>query len=432
MEIIKETTKNHKVSFVVKVSKTIWDNAKSKAFNKMAVTVKVPGFRQGKAPQDIIKKHVNEIEVMQNAANDAIRQTYDELIKSNKINKENIIEDALSINIIKLDPNDFEVEFNFDEYPKVELGNYKSLKVEYKNPTVSDEEINNELSRITKRDSMLIEKQDDILEKNDMAIFDFKGFIDEKEFPGGSANDYELVIGSNQFIPGFEDAMVGMKKGESKIISVSFPKDYHVKEMAGKPAKFEVKLNDIKQVKSPELTEEYIAKFKLPEVKNELQLREFLKKQLFDFKELNAKQEATKSISEQIMKITKIDFIPESLLASEIERLNNELNHELESKKLSIDNLLKQRKISKEEFEKETKEAARKNLMLVLAIEKMIKELNIKVSSDEIDDHLKKIAEVYGQKFEEIKSQMNGNFEGVKQFLLQKKLFDKLIEINSK
>jgi trigger factor len=249
-------------------------------------------------PQLIAKKHISEGEVINHALKSAVDKNYKLLIEDKEFQSEELIEDAVSIDFGKVEPKTLEIIYLFEKYPTVTLGDYKKIKINYEEPKVEKQEVENEIGRYTKKDTMLIPKEEGNIDKGDMVNFDFKGFVNDKAFAGGEAKGHELEIGSNTFIPGFEEQMVGLKKGEKKTIEVTFPKDYQAKDLAGKKAKFELVINDIKTIQKPKLDEAYIARFAIPNVKTEEEFREYIGKQLLEYKKYHNKQGATRQISE--------------------------------------------------------------------------------------------------------------------------------------
>jgi trigger factor len=345
-----------------------------------------------------------------------------------------VIEDALSVDIAKVDASALHIIYVFEKYPDITLPDYKNIKIDYKEPKVDPAEIQNEIDRYSKNDIMLIPKESGIINKGDMVNFDFKGFIDDKPFPGGEAKAFELEIGSGQFIPGFEDQIIGLKKQEKKTIKVTFPKDYHAKDMAGKVSSFDIIINDVKTIVKPTIDEKFVAKFNIPDVKTEKQLRDYLAKLILDEKTQSAKQGSIKAISTCLIENSKLAFMPKALLDSEIKHLDGDTTKKAEEKKTKHDDYVLQTLgfSSMGDYKKALKETAVKNLTLVIALEKIIEQLKLEVSDKELDSHFEKMSKAYGMKVEDIKARFNNNLDNIKTFILQEKVFDKLIELNKK
>jgi trigger factor len=369
---------------------------------------------------------------MNGALNKTIDSNYKLLVQDKDFKSEDLIEDAVSIDLQKVDKDTLEIIYIFEKYPDVTLPDYKKIKIDYVEPKTEDSEVEHEINHFTKRDNMLIPKDDGVVSKGDMVNFDFKGFMDDKPFPGGEAQDYELEIGSNSFIPGFEDQMVGLKKGDKKTIEITFPKDYHAKNLANKKTKFELKINDVKTIQKPKLDEEYLARFKIPNIKTEQEFRTYLHKQIHEQKEYKSRQSAIGKISQYIIAHTKLSYMPKSLVDSEIKRLNEDTAKRATQANVSIDDFIVKNLgyKSKTDFDKVIEDSAQNNLKLVVALEKIIEELKLDVSQSELDEHLSKMAKVYNTDVESIKTRFNNNFDGIRTFILQEKVFDKLIDLN--
>jgi trigger factor len=246
----------------------------------------------------VLKKQISQEEIMNRALKKAIDQNYQLLLTSKEFDGNEVVEDAVNIDLAKIDRKNLEIIFIFERLPEVTIGNYKTIKLTHSHSNIEDREIENEISRYTKRDTMLIPKESGNIAQGDMVNFDFKGFIDDQPFTGGEAKGHELEIGSGNFIPGFEEQLVGLQKGEKKTIQVTFPKDYHAKDLANKKASFELVNNDIKTIQKPKLDEAYIARFAIDGVKNEEQFKKYIGKQLKDHKEYTNMQDTIHQISE--------------------------------------------------------------------------------------------------------------------------------------
>ena len=235
-----------------KVEGKEWEEAKTKAFEKIVKKVKVDGFRPGKCPRNIFEKKYGTGDIISEAMEEMIDVKYKEAIIKDKLLP--VVEPKLEI--VKADDKGFEVNMTFILEPEVTLGKYKELKVKKEEVKVTKEEIEHEEGHILDRFAELVSK-DGKAEIGDTVIIDFKGFKDNEPFKGGSAENYSLELGSHSFIPGFEEGVVGMKKEESKDINLTFPEDYMAKDLAGKEVVFNVTLHDIKKRVIPELNEEF-------------------------------------------------------------------------------------------------------------------------------------------------------------------------------
>lgn len=227
-----------------KVEKEVWENAKDEAFAKLNKKAKIDGFRPGKAPRNIFEKHYGKQEILYEAADKLINDKYFEILTKEKLVP--IIEPK--IEPIKLDEEGLEVKYTIITEPEVKLGEYKNLGVKKEKVKVTKEEVEHEIHHILERYAEIATKEGKI-ENGDIAIIDFEGFKDGVAFDGGKAENYQLEIGSNTFIPGFEEGLVGMSKGEEKDLNLTFPKDYASEELKGKKVVFKVKVNEVKERK---------------------------------------------------------------------------------------------------------------------------------------------------------------------------------------
>jgi trigger factor len=226
-----------------------------------------------------VRGAIDTNELFNRAINIQINATIKEFGSSTQ---ENLISDRPDVNVTEITEEKLVFTAAFDSMPTVKLADYKNFDLKLDSTEVTADEINHEFNRMIKKDTMLVPKETGPVQKGDLLNIDFYGYKDGLAFPGGSAKNQELEIGSNSFIPGFEEALIGMNIGETKSIDLSFPKDYHVEDLAGKEVKFDVIVNSINSVEQPEFNEQYFSKFKLENVKTEHEFKEYLKKQLVD------------------------------------------------------------------------------------------------------------------------------------------------------
>ena len=250
-----------------KVSGEEWNKAKDNAFKKVSKKAKVDGFREGKVPRGVFEKKYGTGDIIRSAMEDLIDKKYGEIIVGDKLIP--VVEPKLEI--VSLDDNGFEVNITIITDPEVKLGKYKELKVKKDKLEVTKDEIEHEIGHILDRYAELVSK-DGAAEYKDTVIIDFKGFKDNEEFPGGSAEGYSLELGSHSFIPGFEEGVIGMKKEDSKDIELTFPEDYMAKELAGQKVVFNVVVHDIKRRVVPELDEEFFKDLDMECVTNKEEL----------------------------------------------------------------------------------------------------------------------------------------------------------------
>lgn len=429
MKILKNEVVNNNTEITVSACGQEWKDQQTKAFKSLVSKLDIQGFRKGHVPEQVAKSKINTYEILDKAINPMVDEMYKMVTDAKEFNKKDVIVDALSVDVKKVDENEIEILFKFENYPTITTPEIKSLKVSYNMPSVSDSEVNSELARLSKNDWMLAEKESHIIAKGDMANIDFEGFLEDKPFPGGKANAYDLEIGSNSFIPGFEDQLIGLKKGDKKDIFVTFPADYHQKDLAGKKTKFAITVNEVKEISKPEFNDEYIKKFNIPNVTTLDQFRNHIKSQILEMKQLQSRDEVVPLISSEITKNTKISYFPASLLKDEKNRMLSDMNKKASQEKKSPEEYVKSLGFkTMKEFEDSLDKPAQENLTLVLGIEKLIERLNIKVTEADVDAYFEKLAKYYGISGSEIKKTFENRIEGLKIYLAQQKLFDEIIK----
>jgi trigger factor len=342
MKITNIDKQKQKIIYTVLVDQTAWLKQQEIAISTLAKKMHIPGFRPGKVPSGVIKDKLDLVEILKEASHKTVDLTYAELVKDSAFERGKIIPNSLKVTIGKIDQQILEIQYEFELFPDIQVVDYRKLKLSYKHPHVDSKEIDQEINRMLQKDVMLIPKTNDEIVMGDMVNFDFKGYIDDKPFPGGEAKDYELEIGSNSFIPGFESQMIGLKRNQTKTINVQFPADYHAKEMANKSAKFEVKINDIKTIQKPKMDENYISKLQLPNVKNHADLQAYLHKRILERKEEQNIHGSVDEITQAIVEGSKIDFMPLSLLDSEKKRIDELVTKRASESKLTKEAYVKQ------------------------------------------------------------------------------------------
>lgn len=435
MKILSNKIQGNYTEIIVEADKKAWVDQQEKAFKNLASKLNIQGFRKGHIPLQVAKSKITEPEIINQAINPMIDELYRDINASKDFEKKNVIIDALNVDVKKVDKNSLEVLFKFENYPTIETPDIKSLKVKYNLPKVDSKEVDSEISRLSKNDWMLGVKESGIIANGDMANIDFEGFLDDKPFAGGTAKSFDLEIGSGSFIPGFEEQLVGLKKGDKKDIFVTFPENYHEKSLAGKKTKFAITVNEIKEITKPTMDAEYIKKFNFPNVNTLDELRKHISLQILEMKKLQARDQVVPLISQELIEKTKVSYFPESLIKDEKNRIMTDIQNKASQAKKTTEEYIQQNLGFKDliEFNKNVNETANKNLTLVLSIEKLIEILKIEVTEKDLNDYFEKVAKYYGAPVDQIKKQFANRKEGLKVFLSQQKLFDEIIkQISSK
>jgi trigger factor len=336
----------------------------------------------------------------------------------------------LSFDIGEIDKT-FELICEFNIYPDVSMPNYKKLNIKFQKTELSPLDVVHFIKEITKKDGMLVPKDSDTIENGDTVVFDFKGFINGSPFEGGESQFFELQIGSHQFIPGFEEQMIGLKKGEQKTIDVNFPNDYHAKDFAGKKAQFEINIRDIKLFQQQKLDDEYIKTLNIPKVNNKEDLENFVKCKLSYENHMTDNRNNIHLLYEFLIANVKLSYIPEFFIEKEINNINSNLSQQAEREEKTFDEFMMQKfnLKSNEEIKNEIRKQAQNNIILSLALDKMLKDLNIITSPTDRENFYEKISQVYNTDINEIKKTINKSDDDVDNIILEDKIIETIISI---
>ena len=397
MSVKVENTENKnevKLTFNIEAEK--FEEAMKKVYAKTAKYFNIPGFRKGKAPMQLVERQYGAAIFYEDAFNELVPDIYDEAIKENKI-------EAVSrpnIDIVQMEKGK-ELIFTatVETKPEVELGKYKGIEIKKIEYNTTDKDIEHELGHMAERNSRLVSIEDRPVEKGDITTIDFVGSIDGVEFEGGKAENHELEIGSNTFIPGFEDQIIGMKIDEEKDIKVKFPEDYFSKDLAGKDAVFKVTLHEIKKKELPKIDDEFakdVSEFDtLEELKNSI------KEKLDTENTEKAKYETEKEAIKVVCDNTKLD-IPNGMIELEIDNMVKDMENRLSYQGLNLNQYLQIMGKTEKEIRDSYKEQAERNIKSRLVLEAIVKAEKIEVTPEEVDDKIKEMAKQYGRKEDEL------------------------------
>ncbi len=409
---VEKTENANEVKLEITVEAAKFDEAMKKVYFKSAKYFNIPGFRKGKAPMNIVEKYYGKEIFYEDAFNDVAQEALEEAVKENKIE----VVSRPDIDVTQIGKGqDLIFTAVFQVKPEAELGKYKGIEVKKIEYNVTDEDINHELSHMQEHNARLINIEDRPVEKGDITVIDFEGFVDGKAFEGGKAENHELEIGSNTFIPGFEDQIIGMKKEEEKDINVKFPDEYFSKDLAGKDATFKVKLHEIKKKELPELNDEFAKDT------SEFDTLDELKKSIKDKMEKENEQKQKYETEEEVIKAVcdniKVD-IPSGMIETETENMLKDIKNRLSYQGLKLEQYLKMLGKTKEEMQKEYEPQAIEAIKSRLMLEAVIKAEKIEATDDEIEEKMKEMAKNYGREndAEFMKNENVANYikEGIK------------------
>ena len=398
VELIK--TEGNKVSFKLTVDNDKFESAIVKAYNKNKGKYNIPGFRKGKAPRKVIETHYGKGVFYSDAIDILFPEVYPAAIDELKIDP--IDMPSIDIEEISKD-NGLVILVDVEVKPSFELGEYKGVEVEKVDETVNEDVINAKLEEMREKGSRLVSVEREIA-NGDTANIDFEGFDGDVAFEGGKGENYDLVIGSGSFIPGFEEQLVGKKAGEEVEVNVTFPEEYHAENLAGKPVVFKVKVNDVKVKELPELNDEFAAD--TTEFNTLEELRADVRAKAEAEAKEAAKNELRNRVIEKVVENTEVE-VPEAMIKNEIENQLMELNYQLQYQGFGMEQFLQMTGKTMEEFKAEftsnRRDEAIRNVKTSLVIEAIAKAEDVQVSEEEVNAEVQKMAEAYNMTVEQVK-----------------------------
>lgn len=375
-----------------------------KAVQKIADQANIPGFRKGKAPRAIIEMHYGKEAVKQEAFEIVANKAYSEALDQEKL---------ITVSDPKVEEStfeegkDMELTIKVTLKPEPELGEYKGLHVEKKEVEVTDEQVDAQIKDMMGRDAkMVVAEEGAVIEKGDFAIIDFAGTVDGEPFSGGEGKGYPLEVGSNSFIPGFEDQLVGLSKGDSTDVEVTFPEDYFVKDLAGKEAIFKVNIQDVKRKELPELNDEYVAS--KTDFKTVEELRANYKERMQKAAEANAKAEYEHELIDLAVANAKFS-VPEIMIEDKISQMVDEMKMSLESRKMSLDMYMQYTGLDMAKIRENQRPVAEENVKTDLVLDAIAKAEDIQVDMADVDAEIAAISAQHGAAPEEVKKIIKGN-----------------------
>lgn len=384
-----------KLTITVEAAK--FDAAVDSAYQKNKGKIALPGFRKGKAPRAMIEKMYGTGVFFEDAANELIPEAYETAAKESELE----IVAQPEIEVTQMDRGtDFIFTATVAIKPEVTLGDYKGIEVEKKEAEVSEEEITAEIDKAREANSRLITIEDRATEDGDTVIIDFDGYVDGKQFEGGYAEDYTLVLGSHSFIDNFEDQLVGKNLGEDVEVNVTFPEEYHVDELKGKPALFKVKIKEIQKKELPELDDDFaqdVSDFDtLDEYKADVE------KKILENKENQIKREQEDQIIEKIIENAQME-IPQQMIAAQTRQMTQEFAQRLQSQGLSLEQYMQFTGLTPQKMMEDLEPQALKRIQSRLVLEAVVAAENIEASDEEIDKELENMASMYQMEIDKLK-----------------------------
>lgn len=387
-----ERIEDGKVVLEIEVETAAIEQAIDKAYRNIARRVNIPGFRKGKAPRPLVEARIGgKAALLENAVEEVLPEAYAKAVEETEVKPV----DRPAVEIVKAEleqPLVFKATVTVE--PEPELGVYKGIEAEATEVSVTDDDVQKSLAMLRERFAKLEAVEDRPVQDGDYTVIDFTGYIDDKPFHGGEAKDFNLQIGSGAFIPGFEEQLIGAAKDETKKITVTFPEDYHSKELAGKPATFEVTVREIKQQILPELDDEFAktaSRFdSLEELKNDIENK--LKQAADD----NAKRRLENAVVSQAVDNAAVE-IPAAMIERRLERMIAELTSDLEKQGATLEQYLEYSKKTLEELRQDFKPGVEREIKTDLVLAKVARVENLTAAPEEVDAEVERVAKTYGQ-----------------------------------
>ena len=414
---VEKTENTNELKLTFNVPAETFDEGMKKVYTKTAKYFNIPGFRKGKAPMSLVERTYGSEIFYEDTFNEIVPEIFEKEVEENKLE----VVSKPQIDIVQIGKGK-ELIFTaiVQVKPEVKLGNYKGIELEKVEHKIMAKDVNKELEKMAERNARLISVENEAVAKKDIAVIDFEGFVDGVAFEGGKAENHELEIGSNTFIPGFEDQIIGMKVDEEKEIKVKFPDEYFSAELAGKDATFKVKLHEIKRKEIPAVDDEFAKD--VSEFDTLKELKASIKEKLETESASKAKYETEENAIKAVCDATEID-IPSGMIETEIDNMLKDIETRLSYQGLNMKQYLQMVGKTEEDIRKEYEEQAKTSVKSRLVLEAIVKAEKLEASEEEITEKVKEMAENYGRKAEDL-----ANNEHLKNYINENLAAEKAIK----
>lgn len=382
----------------IEVDAKTFGEALTNAYKKESKKITIPGFRKGKAPRAYIEKYYGGKVFYEDAINAVYPDALDEAIKEAGLE---VIEDKIDFDMVDASADGFSFKATVTTKPEVTIENYKGLSVTKKPVVVEDKDIDAEIEKVRDRNSRMVTVEDRTAQNGDIAVIDFDGYVDGVAFEGGKAENYSLTLGGGQFIPGFEDQVVGHSTGDEFDVNVTFPKEYQAAELADKAAVFKIKLHEIKKKELPEVDDDFVKD--VSEFDTVEKYKEDIKAKLTDAREKEANDDVENQLIDQLIENMKAE-IPDAMFQNKINEDIREFGYRLQSQGLDFDTYLKYTGMNKDTIRDTFKPQAERQVKVRLALEKIAQLENIQPSDEDIEAEFAKLAESYKIDVDKVKT----------------------------
>lgn len=388
---LKSSTKveTNRYQLEVEVDAEVFEKALNQAYHKQIKKISIPGFRKGKAPRAFVEKYYGEQVFYEDAINAVYPDALDAAVNEAKLE---MIEDKIDFDLVSAGKDGLVFKATVTTKPEVEIEGYKGLPAVKKAVEVTDGEIEAEIKKVQERNSRMVTVEDRAAQNDDIAVIDFDGSVDGKQFEGGKAENYSLTLGAGQFIPGFEEQVVGHKTGDEFDVNVKFPADYQAADLADKDAVFKIKLHEIKKKELPEVDDDFVKD--VSDFDTLDQYKEDIKKKLTESKETQSKDDVENQLIDQLIEKMKTE-IPEAMFENRINEDIREFGYRLQSQGLDFETYLKYTGMDKDSIRAQFKPQAERQVKVRLALEKIAELENIQPNEEEIQAEYDKLAKAY-------------------------------------
>ena len=420
-QILKQ--ENNTVTLKITVGSEAFENACKQAYNKNKGQFNIPGFRKGKATRAVIEKMYGEGVFFEDAIDIVFPEAYRNAVEELKLE----VIDRPSLDIEEIGKGkDLVMVINVQVKPEVKLGEYKGLEVKQVSAEVTEEDVETEINKMQEQNARMVTVEDRPVSDKDSILLNFCGSVDGVEFEGGKAENYSLVVGSNTFIPGFEEQLIGMNAGDSKDVVVTFPEDYHSEDLKGKEAVFAVEINEIKETQLPHIDDEFVkdtTEFEtLEELKNDIRAK------AAENKKKSAEDAMKNEVVEKLAENIEVE-IPEVMVKNEVDNMLKDFENNLRYQGMDLNTYYQYTGTSKEILEDQMKEDAEKRVRISLAVDAVSKSEGVEATEEDMEAEYKKMADIYKLEVEKIKEIFqNSQDEAIKSTIVTRKTVDLLLE----
>ena len=407
----------------ITVSADEFDQALDQAFKKVVKDVNLPGFRKGKVPRKIFEQRFGVESLYQDAIDIVLPNAYTEAVEETGI----FPVDQPKIDIDEIEKGkDLVFVCEVTVKPEVKLGEYKGLEVEEESTDVTDEDVEKELEALRQSNAELVIKEEGKVEEGNTVVIDFEGFLDGEAFEGGKGENHSLEIGSGQFIPGFEEQLIGKESGEDTEITVTFPEDYHAEDLAGKEAVFKVKIHEVKEKEIPELDDDF-AQDVDDEVETLDELKEKKREELKQQKEQAAENKKREKLIEKVTENAEVD-IPEAMIDTELDQMMREFEQRLQMQGMTLENYYQFSGQSEDDLKEQMKNDAELRVKTNLTLEAILEAEQLEVTEEDIDAELTEMADMYKLEKDQLVQMLGGNADVLKEDLKIKKAINFIVD----